>query len=410
MTFDRRRLAIFAAGFSAFLIFYAPQAVLPQLADSFGVSPAAVGSLVGATTLAVAFSAPFIGLLADRLGFRRVIVASAFLLAVPTLALIEATDLGHMLLWRFAQGLCLPAIFSVTVALIAEEWGPGEAVDVTGVYIAASALGGFAGRFITALLAAHWGWRAGFSALTLLALLCAFAMWRWLPAGRRPVRGESNAGPNALTALKLHLTNRKLLPTFAIGFALLFAMVAVFTYVNFRLVKPPFNFGPTELGLIFLVYPVGVVTAPFSGPVIRRLGRRVTMLLALLLAASGLAVSLIAALPAMAAGLAAFVTGIFFAQSASTGFVGQNAPVARSTALGLYVCCYYLGGSFGSLVPGLIWTRLGWPGCVALVVAVLGGAGLLAWLAWGEETKPAPAIRQGCRGELAPGGKACHLP
>jgi MFS transporter, YNFM family, putative membrane transport protein len=36
--------------------------------------------------------------------------------------------------------------------------------------------------------------------------------------------------------------------------------------------------------------------------------------------------------------------------------------------VGMYVTCYYLGGSVGSELPGLLWHRWGWPGCVVLVI------------------------------------------
>ena len=43
MIIDRPRIAVATAGFCAFLNLYSPQAVLPQLAASYGVSTAAAG-------------------------------------------------------------------------------------------------------------------------------------------------------------------------------------------------------------------------------------------------------------------------------------------------------------------------------------------------------------------------------
>jgi sugar phosphate permease len=43
---------------------------------------------------------------------------------------------------------------------------------------------------------------------------------------------------------------------------------------------------------------------------------------------------------------------------------------ARSTAVGLYVSFYYVGGSLGAVLPAGLWHRAGWPGCVGLVVSV----------------------------------------
>jgi MFS transporter, YNFM family, putative membrane transport protein len=34
------------------------------------------------------------------------------------------------------------------------------------------------------------------------------------------------------------------------------------------------------------------------------------------------------------------------------------------------VMCYYIGGSAGSALSGLFWSRGGWPACVGLVAVV----------------------------------------
>jgi sugar phosphate permease len=43
---------------------------------------------------------------------------------------------------------------------------------------------------------------------------------------------------------------------------------------------------------------------------------------------------------------------------------------ARASAVGLYVMCYYIGGSAGSALAGHFWNRGGWPACVALIASV----------------------------------------
>ncbi len=70
------------------------------------------------------------------------------------------------------------------------------------------------------------------------------------------------------------------------------------------------------------------------------------------------------------AGLTLCSSGVFIAQASATSFVGTAAARNRGLALGLYVTFYYVGGSFGGTAPGWLWTQFGWPGCVALVVAV----------------------------------------
>ena len=54
-----------------------------------------------------------------------------------------------------------------------------------------------------------------------------------------------------------HFRNPQLLATYAVGFGVLFNFIATFTYISFRLAAPPYNFSPTALGAIFVVYLVG---------------------------------------------------------------------------------------------------------------------------------------------------------
>lgn len=382
MTLDKPRAAVTVAGFCAFLDLYAPQVVMPQLAEAFHVSEAVAASTVGISTLAVAISAPLVGLLSDKMPRKPLLLFAVLALVLPTIMLVLSDSLTEILVWRFFQGVFLPAIFSATVAYISEEWPATEASGVMGYYIAGSALGGFAGRFVTALMTDHFGWKSGSLALTLVTLLCALAIWKWLPAGGERRAAQANH-VSALEGLRRHLTDPALVATYAIGFSVLFSMVATFTYVNFHLAQPPYSMSVSALGMIFLVYPIGAFVTPASGFLIRRLGRRGTILLALSTSATGLLATLGPGLAPVVVGLAMFVTGVFVAQTSATGFVGQRAKTARTTAVGVYVCCYYLGGSAGAEVPGLtVWHAAGWPGCVALVIAVLAGAVGLAWWAW----------------------------
>src|SRR5262249_6773119 len=100
-----RTAAVISAGFCAFLTLFAPQPVLPVRATPLGATAASVSLVVTASTIGVALAAPFAGMIADRLGRKRVIVPSAFLLAVPTFAAATSHNLGQLIVWRFWQGI-----------------------------------------------------------------------------------------------------------------------------------------------------------------------------------------------------------------------------------------------------------------------------------------------------------------
>ena len=373
------RIGVVAAGLCTFINLYPTQALLPTLAERFGASLPHTGLTVTAPLVAVALVAPFVGGISDALGRRRLIVGASILLVLPTLLAAWAPSLDWLILCRFLQGLLLPFIFAVTVAYIAEECPGPEAVRVTGAYAIGTIVGGFSGRFVAGWAAELADWRAAFVILALLTGLCAAVVaWTLPPEQRfRPVRGWAGQ----LAGFKDQFDNPQVMATCAVGFAVLFSMVASFTYANFYLGAAPFSLGPAQLGSVFVIYLLGVVATPVATRLALRFGRRRTVLLAAA-AAGGLLLTLAPWLPAILVGLAFVAAGIFTEQVLSLGYVAAAARRSRSTAVGLYVTCYYVGGSLGGILPASIWRHLGWPGCVALVLAVQVAATLVTQVVW----------------------------
>jgi MFS transporter, YNFM family, putative membrane transport protein len=88
-------------------------------------------------------------------------------------------------------------------------------------------------------------------------------------------------------------------------------------------------------------------------------------------------------LPMVIAGLAMLSSGVFVAQTASQSHLRVAAPAgARVTAAGLYVTCYYLGGTAAGVVPGAFWAFGKWPACVAFIVAMQLVALTIAFVGW----------------------------
>jgi predicted MFS family arabinose efflux permease len=72
----------------------------------------------------------------------------------------------------------------------------------------------------------------------------------------------------------------------------------------------------------------------------------------------------------------------FICQAVSTGYVVTTAKEGRSSAAGLYASTFYLGGSAGAFLIGLVWSGAGWTGCVAAIVAVQAVMATTVALAW----------------------------
>jgi MFS transporter, YNFM family, putative membrane transport protein len=382
MRLDSRTFAVATAGFCAFLNLYSPQALLPALAREFGVGAAEISTIMTASALAIALTAPFTGAIADVLGRKRVITAAMFAVVVPMAGAALAHDLEALIAWRFVQGLLLPPIFAVAVAYIGDEWPPAEVAGVAGIYITGSSIGGFCGRFVPGMLGDLIGWRGAFLALAGLSFLGAIVLTLLLPREKRFVRSQG-LGASARQMLR-HLKNPQLLATYAIGFGVLFNFIAVFTYVSFHLAAPPYNFSSTLLGAIFVTYLVGAVISPMTGWMMARLGRRRLILVVIAAWACGVALMLAPPVAAIIVGLVLCAACGMLCQTISTGYVTAIAKDGRSSAVGLYVTAFYIGGSMGAFLPGLAWSSGGWPACIAMVLAMLAAMALIATLAYGR--------------------------
>ncbi len=197
---------------------------------------------------------------------------------------------------------------------------------------------------------------------------------------------------STIASFAAHLRNRQLLATCAVGFAVLFSIIAAFTFGNFLLAASPYELGPAALGSIFAVYLTGMVTTPIAARLAVRLGRRPTLALATAVAAAGLLLTLVPALWAIIAGLALLAGAVFVEQSLTLSFIGVAAPHAKSTAVGLFVTCYYVGGSLGGILPAGLWHRAGWPGCVGLSIIVQLVMLAIAFVFWREPPARVPNL------------------
>ncbi len=377
--------AIYLCGVFAFLNLYATQPLLPMLTRLFHASKASVGFTVSASTLGVALAAPIFGALTEHLSRKRVIVASILVLAAPTLLAATSPGLHALIFWRFMQGLALPGIFATVITYIGEEWRHEAIALVMSLYVSATAMGGFLGRFLTGLVADTLGWRWSFVLLGALTLLGAAFIARWLPPETpRPHQPHPQGTATSLWIALRHFRNPRLLATFGVGFGTLFTLVGTFTYSTFYLADPPFRLSTLALSYLFAIYLVGLVVTPFGGYLVTRIGMRRGIAVAIAICFVGEALTLshnlwIVIFP----GLGLLCSGVFIAQSTSTSFLRMAAPSGgRASAAGFYLSCYYIGGTIAGVAPSYLWNIGGWPACVALVELVLLAMLAFAWFGW----------------------------
>ncbi|HWG00545.1 MAG TPA: MFS transporter [Trebonia sp.] len=365
----RVRLGLFAAGLATFALLYTPQPLLPLLSRAFSASPAAASLAMSAGTGALALAIIPVSSLSEVYGRRRVMVISVLAAAVLGLVAPLAPSLTALVLIRVLQGFALAGVPATAMAYLAEEVEAGSLGRAMGLYIAGNAIGGLSGRIAAGVLAEHGGWRVAVAGVSGLALVCAVAFAVALPRSafftpvppRLEVLGAS---------LRRNLADTGLLRLYLIGFALMGAFVTVYNYLTFRLSGAPFGLSTSVIGALFTVYLAGTYSSTMAGRLADRLGRRIVLVIGVVVAAAGVVLTLPASLPCIVAGLVVLTAGFFAAHSVASGWVGGRAPVAPAQASALYLCLYYIGSSVAGSAGGVFYARGGWPSTVVFVLAL----------------------------------------
>jgi YNFM family putative membrane transporter len=372
----RARRALYLGTVAAYADMYVTQPILPELSREFGVGPARAGLTVSAVVLAIAVASVLYGPLAGALGYRRVMGGSLALLSAATLLCALPRTFAGLVALRGLQGLLVPGMTAVSVAYAGERFERRDLAAVVGGIIAASVLGGLLSRVGAGAIAAHLGWRTAFAAYGAGTAVVAALVWRGLEDGGSPA--ATGAGlASATRGLGAHLRDPPLLGAYLVGFSLFFGFIGIFTYLPYLLSGPPYRLSTGLVSSAYLVYAFGVVVSPLAGRLSAHVPPRRVIGLGLAVAAAGMGLTLLRPLAAVAGGLVVLVLGMFTAQAVVPAFVNTTAREAKASASGLYLTAYYLGGTLGSVVPGLAWQAAGWPGVAAACLA----ATALAFLA-----------------------------
>ena len=375
-----RSSAIALIAFFTLVDLFAAQAILPLLAEAYGVTPAAMGLAVNASLLGMAASGLAVALFSHRIDRRKGIMASLILLAIPTALLAAAPNLTVFAALRVGQGLCMSAAFSLTLAHLGEKCSAAAAAGAFAAYITGNVGSNLAGRLISASAASSFGLQGNFYIFSALNLAGAAFVYFAIASTPHPAARVGALTPR-LRGLLEHFRNRAVAAGFGIGFCILFAFIGTFTYVNFVLVRPPLSLGMMSVGFVYFVFVPSIVMTPLAGAAVKRFGTRPSLWGALTFAGAGLPLLLAQSLAAVLAGMVLVGAGTFFAQAIATGFVSRAATGDRGAASGIYLASYFSGGLVGSAVLGQAFDRLGWTACVAGIGAALIGAGMLtAWL------------------------------
>lgn len=379
---EYRRLIVglFFAGVATFAQLYAPQAVLPQLAQALTISPATAALTVSASTMGIAIAVIPWSLVADRRGrvpamVTGITVASAVGLLAPL-----SGDIAVLLGLRLVEGLALGAVPAVALAYLSEEISPRHVATAAGSYIAGTTVGGLSGRIVSGMVGAATDWRWGvWAAVGMCAVSAILFIWL-IPRSRGFDTRRGAAGASAVQRVGAALRSPRLWALYAQGFLLMGAFVAVYNYLGFHLSMPPFLLPTWLVTVLFLAYLAGTASSPWAGVLASRHGRHRVLMASIGVMSVGVTLMLLPSTLAVLAGLLLFTAGFFGAHAVASGWTPVAAGAAvTAQASSLYYFAYYAGSSLFGWALGLVFGEAGWGWFVGSVLAMCIVAGAVAW-------------------------------
>ncbi|WP_131196198.1 MFS transporter [Lichenihabitans psoromatis] len=368
--FRLTNVALFASGFTTFALIYCVQPIMPVFSQEFGIGAAAASLSLSITTQCLAVSMLIASSLSEVFGRKPVMVTSLCASSLLVLASAFAPNWQVFLVLRALAGIAFSGLPATAMAYVGEEMETRSLGLAMGLYIGGTGLGALGGRLIVGILTDVVSWRAGMLTIGLLALGSSLIFTAYLPRYRHFVARPFNIAALG-RSFAAHLRDPIQLLLYLEGFLLLGIFVALYNYIGYRLMAPPYGFSQTTVGLIFLLSLVGIVSSAWVGDLAGRLGRGRVFWVFVAIMLGGMGLTLFDHLAAILVGLAIVTFAFYAAHSVASSWVGVRAKHAKAQASSLYLFSYYSGSSVIGSLGGLAWQHDGWLGVVLLGSIVL---------------------------------------
>jgi MFS transporter, YNFM family, putative membrane transport protein len=376
--FWRANVALFSAAFSTFALLYCIQPLLPVLSKAFQVSPTLSSLSLSIPTAGLGIGIVLASSVSEVIGRKTIMFWSLGVSSLLALAAAAAPTWILFLGARALAGIALSGLPAVAMAYVSEEFHPKAGGLAMGLYIGGTGLGGMTGRLMAAFLTDELSWRWALGTIGGIALFSCALFWLCLPVSRHFVPHEPVVSRLVETAMR-HLKDPGLLRLYFVGFLIMGANVSLFNYIGFRLVDPPYRLSQSAVGLVFLVYLLGVASSPWSGAIAGRRASSDVLLLTLMILLGGVIVSLAHPLWMVIAAFGAISFGFFGAHTVASAWIGRRVREGKALASSLYLFFYYAGASILGTVTGKAWTGLGWIGVAASIAGAIAVALIISW-------------------------------
>lgn len=354
--------------------------VVPDIVDDLGVGDAASGFIIASVALPGVVMAPVIGLMADRIGRRRVLVPCLALFALAGLIVMTASSFSTLIIGRLIQGVGAAGLINLAVVIIGDHWHGTERTRLIGRNAAVLTVGLATFPLLSGLLAEFGSWRLGL-APQLFALGTAAVAWRLLDDTRPDHPGTL---AEQLGGLAVAIRRPAIAAVIASGFVVFVLIFGVFLATLPLHLERQFGLGAAARGAMLALPAVTASLIAFNlGRLTSAIGYRVTLLLAsLIFVASFALMGAVSVLVVVAIACALYGLGDGALIPILQDSAVAEAPAAmRGGVVAVWVGSARLGQTVGPLLAAAVFTASSTS--TALLAGAAVAAGLLVALALG---------------------------
>lgn len=350
--------------------------LVPDVIDAFGVSKTAMGLALAGMWAAYALLQLPGGVLAGRIGERRVIILALLLTGGGSLLLASAPSFTWFVVFSLVLGAGTGLYYPVAASLLTDLFeNTGQAL---GLHISGGDISGLVVPVAAVAVAAQFGWRAGLLLGTAVALPMVLVSAIWIRSTPSNRTSSPTHQPDRLAVSEYTRRLWSILSRPSIGYTVALATALGFTFQAVLSFFPTFlveHWGASQevAGALFSVmFGVWIVFTPVAGRLSDAVGHDGVLGGAVTGLATG--IILVVVVPNGWTGLAGVVlvgVGMSWGGVVGSRFMMLFGDDERTTGYALVRSVYVLLGSTGSIVVGALADMSGWQTAFGLLVLLL---------------------------------------
>lgn len=268
---DKNLLTAASITMVAIMPLFSVAPILPNISKELSLSPQQTGLIMGAFLMPVALGTPIFGVLADRFGFKKVLVPSLLVFALGGILCAFAPNFRSLVEWRILQGIGAASLEPLVLSMIGSLYAGKKLTAAMAVNAAAIGVGStIYPPLAGALGSISWRYPFGLSLLAIPVALLVLIVLK-LPKKQNKHNSQDFQLKNYLQQIGKSLKNQQVLGLFVAVIALF--MVEFGAFYTFTPIMAEHELGASSAA-IGMVFTTNAISLTFFASLVGLIARR----------------------------------------------------------------------------------------------------------------------------------------